>query len=106
MSSRVYSSSSVQGRAMRIEPCTHGEPKCSERTPCASLTRIVVTRARLHARQLDPHRARGGAIDVQLERRHFAHGHLRGLLAGEDARDVIAGELHRSLRIGAIAHEA
>ena len=40
--SRVYSSSSAHGRAMRIAPWIQREPKCSERTPASSRISIDV----------------------------------------------------------------
>ena len=40
--SRVYSSSSAQGRAMRMAPWIEREPKCRYRTPPFSLVSMEV----------------------------------------------------------------
>ena len=38
---RVYSNARSKGWSMRIAPCIHAEPKCSERSPSLSLTSTV-----------------------------------------------------------------
>src|SRR5688500_6458565 len=113
--SRVYSSSSDQGREMRIAPWIHGEPKCRKRTPRSSLISIDIGAgtARLGAcpplqERRDLVRARKPELGQGLARL-LAHEHAEaarpdraeGILVGEVVAEIGADRVRAGLQGGA-----